>query len=99
MRNLTPTTSPELFIGAYGPTWREGLLSEHLDAFVRAGGTHRPSRSRGAGWAVIDGKAIPVVCSEVVRIDTEDGPISGRCGANALASSMTCDDHNLWDLA
>lgn len=94
MQHLTTTTAPADFIGAYGQQWRQGLLSEHLDLFVRAGGTHRPSRSLGAGWAVIDGKAIPVVCSEIVRVDTEDGPVSGRCGANALDATSTCDAHD-----
>lgn len=94
MRHLTTTTTPADFLGMYGQTWRQGLLSEHLDLFVRAGGTHRPSRSLGAGWAVVDGKAWPVVCSEIVRVDTEDGPVSGRCGANALARTGTCDRHD-----
>lgn len=91
---LTTETDPETFIGAYGQQWRAGLLSEHLDLFVRAGGTHRPSRSLGAGWAVIGTKAYPVVCSEIVRVDTEDGPVSGRCGANALARTGTCERHD-----
>lgn len=91
---LTTDTDPERFIGSYGQTWRSGLLSEHLDLFRRAGGTHRPSRNAGAGWAVIDGKAVPVVCSEIVRVDTEDGPVSGRCGANALDATGTCHAHD-----
>lgn len=95
MRHLTTTTAPADFIGMYGQTWREGLLSEHLDLFVRAGGTHRASRNGGAGWAVLDrGRAVPVVCSEIVRVDTEDGPVSGRCGANALEATGTCDAHD-----
>lgn len=92
--HLTTDTDPARFIGSYGQAWRSGLLSEHLDLFVRAGGTHRPSRSDGAGWAVVEGKAFPVVCSELVRVDTEDGPISGRCGANALAETGTCEGHD-----
>lgn len=96
MRHLTTNTDPQTFIGAYGQNWREGLLSEHLDLFVRAGGVHRPStHGLGAGWAVIDGRAIPVVCSEIVRVDTEDGPVSGRCGANAYALTGTCDFHGM----
>lgn len=93
-RTSPPTPTRIRFIGRYGQTWRDGLLSDHLDLFVRAGGTHRPSRSHGAGWAVIDGKAFPVVCSEIVRIDTEDGLVSGRCGANALAATGTCEAHD-----
>jgi hypothetical protein len=91
---LTTDTDPARFIGSYGQTWRWGLLSEHLDLFVRAGGTHRPSRSDKAGWAVVDGVAYPVVCSEIVRVDTEDGPVSGRCGANAIEETGTCEAHD-----
>lgn len=91
---LSPATAPDRFIGAYGPDWRSGLLSEHLELFRRAGGTHRPASSDGAGWAVIDGKAVPVVCSELIRVDTEDGPVSGRCGANALDATGTCYAHD-----
>lgn len=42
----------------------------------------------------MDGKAIPVVCSEIVQVDTEDGPVSGRCGVNALDVTGTCDAHD-----
>lgn len=91
---LTTTTDVDRFIGSYGPRWRAGLLSEHLDLFVRAGGTHRPSRSTGAGWAVIEGKAYPVVCSELVWVDTEDGRIDGRCGELALDATGTCPAHD-----
>lgn len=91
---LSPDTDPERFVGAYGQTWRPGVLSEHLALFQSAGGVHRPSQHGGAGWAVIDGRAVPVVCSELVRIDTEDGPQSGRCGANALDATGTCDAHD-----
>lgn len=90
---LTTDTPPDRFVGTYGPTWREGLLSEHLDLFRRAGGVHRPSNGTGAGWAVVDGRAVPVVCSELVRVDTEDGPVSGRCGNNALDATGTCESH------
>lgn len=56
---LTTATEPEQFIGAYGNRWREGLLSDHLDLFIQAGGAYRPSRGEGAGWAVVDGRGIP----------------------------------------
>lgn len=92
MRNLDTTTAPEMFLAGYGPRWTTGLLSEHLDLFVQAGGEFRPGASR-LGWAVVDRKAYPVVCSEIVRIDTEDGPMSGRCGAPAEADHGRCDSH------
>lgn len=96
---LTPDTAPETFIGAYGTDWRSGLLSEHLELFKQAGGTVRPSAGDGAGFALIplpDGGMVarPVVCSELVRVDTEDGPVSGRCGHNALEATGTCHRHD-----
>lgn len=94
VRLLDTNTDPQVFVGAFGPRWRAGVLSEQLDLFKRAGGVHRPSRSLGAGWAVIEGKAYPVVCSELVRVDTEDGPVSGRCGENALDATGTCAYHD-----
>jgi len=93
MRQLTTTTDPATFIGSYGQTWRSGLISEHLDLFVRAGGTHRPSRGTGAGWAVVEGRAYPVLCSEIIRVVTEDGAQSGRCGIPANANG-SCDAHD-----
>lgn len=92
-RHLTPATAPADFLGMYGPNWRQSLISEHLDLFRRAGGTFRPGNV-ALGWAVVDGKAYPVVCSEIVRIDTEDGPVSGRCGTPALARTGTCEAHD-----
>lgn len=91
---LTTATKPDRFVGAYGTSWRAGVLSEHLDLFRRAGGVHRPSNGDGAGWAVVDGRAFPVVCSELVEVWTEDGPASGRCGANALEASGMCPAHD-----
>lgn len=92
---LTTETDPDRFVGSYGPRWRSGVISEHLGLFVRAGGTHRPSNGDGAGWAVMsDGTAVPIVCSELVRVDTEDGPVSGRCGENAIDATGTCYAHD-----
>ena len=59
-------------VGYYGPTWREGILSER-----------RPDAEMG----------VPVVCSELVWINTEDGRIDGRCGQDVAANGMTCEAH------
>lgn len=96
---LTADTDPERFIGAYGPDWRAGLLSEHLDLFKLAGGAFRPSSGDGAGFALIpteDGGMIarPVVCSELIEVWTEDGRQSGRCGRPALDATGTCPAHD-----
>ena len=88
----------EKFIGAYGPSYRSGVLVDHADAFVAAGGRIR--HGKHAVWAVLpSGKAFPLVCGELVRIDTEDGPISGRCGrdiARAGACEMHADERQGW---
>lgn len=93
MRLLTTDTDPQVLIGLYGPDWSRGLLSEQVDLFTAAGGVVRPSLSGAADWAVLpDGTAYPVVCSEIIRVDTEDGPVSGRCGSLATDAGC-CDDH------
>lgn len=91
---LTPATEPSRFVGAYGPRWRWAVISEHLPAFVAAGGVHRPSAGFSAGWAVVDGVAYPIVCSEVIEVWTEDGRQSGRCGEHALAETGACEPHS-----
>lgn len=92
VRLLSETTPLEQFIGNYGNAHRSGLISEQVDLFVRAGGEIRKGNAH-MGWAVIEGKAYPILCSEVVRIDTEDGPVSGRCGQFALPVSGMCACH------
>ena len=97
MRHLTDTTSLDEFIGAYGPRHREGLISEHTWAFEKAGGTIRYSTSgTGRQWALVPSgkgeKAYPVVCSEIIKVDTEDGPTSGRCGEPAMRLGA-CERH------
>lgn len=96
---LTTDTDPARFIAGYGPDWKAGLLSEHLDLFQRAGGEHRMSDTGGAGWALVEAPdggwiAYPVVCSELVQVWTEDGPTSGRCGAPAIHATGTCYAHD-----
>ena len=67
--------------GNYGQDWVEGVLSDHLHL----------AESRGlitvfdadGGFFVRDVDTfdmLPVVCSEIVWIYTEDGRMDGRCG-------------------
>lgn len=93
MRYLTTTSPPEDFLGGYGQDWRQGVLSEQLELYLAAGGVVRPAASgSGASWAVVDGVAYPVVCSEVVEVWTEDGRQSGRCGRPAVELG-SCEGH------
>ena len=92
MKLFTSTTTPEQFIGSYGPTYRSALVVDHTDLFVAAGG--RIHVGLHATWAMVPGwQAFPVVCGEIVRIDTEDGPISGRCGCNVVGDLGACQGH------
>jgi hypothetical protein len=85
-------TKAEQFIGAYGQSYRAGVLIDHTDRFVEAGGTIRVGRH--AVWALVPKMAaIPVVCGEIVEIATEDGPISGRCGCNVAKDLGACAGH------
>ena len=97
MRLLTETTLPSEFVGAYGQNGRWGVISEHMDLFQRAGGDIRRAYTH-AGWAVVeDGRAFPILCSEVIRIETEDGPTSGRCGNFSIAGKGICTAHDFED--
>lgn len=76
--------------------YREGLLSEHVEAFRAAGGTVRFAASgSGRAWAVrSDGRAVPVVCGYIIEVFTEDGRDSGRCGADAYSGTYgMCEGH------
>ncbi len=85
--------TPSEFVGGYGPDWTRGVLSEHLESFVKAGGTWKRARSgSGQVWAIVEGKAYSFVCSEIVPIDTEDGVVAGRCGQVATVEG-SCEHH------
>lgn len=94
MRYLDQAAKLDQFIGLYGQAYRAGLLSEHVEMFREAGGVVRPAASgSGAHWAVVDGSNVyPVVCSELIVVDTEDGPVSGRCGYLAELEGA-CERH------
>ena len=79
-------TTPDTFVGGYGLNWRAGVLSEHAETFAKVGGTILDSSTgTGAQWAVLpDGTSYPVLCSEIIEVVTEDGPISGRCGLTSV---------------
>lgn len=92
MRSIE-TFTPEQFIGSYGSDWKWGVLFDHLEAFDAAGGEVRGASSgTGRVWAIVDRRAYPVVCGELIRVDTEDGPISGRCGL-PIEVGPSCEAH------
>ena len=95
---LAPT--PERFVGGYGHRWTQGVISEHVEAFVRAGGVVRAAKSgSGAQWALVGTKAYPVLCSDIIAVDTEDGKVTGRCGLLATrygACAGHADEADAW---
>ena len=85
--------------GNYGPRWTEGILTDHLDAAVEAG---LQLRAQSDGTAILtnsDGDSWQLVCSDVVLIATEDGPITGRCGEPAIRNAngefIWCRGHDM----
>ena len=92
MKLFTTITPPEQFIGSYGPAYRSSLVIDHVDLFEAAGGTIHVGKH--ATWAMVPGwQAFPVVCGDIVRIDTEDGPTDGRCGRNVVGDLGACQAH------
>jgi hypothetical protein len=96
MRTLTPGSRLDDLTGSYGPTWRRGVLSEHLHLVDEA--TKVFVSASGARTYVSDGHSTyPVVCSELVDVHTEDGFIVGRCGGDVPGDSFTCDGHRRYE--
>lgn len=93
-RQSTETFPLDSYVAPYGPRWREGILIDHVEAAQRAGHVLVRTGS-GHGWVrpAAGGRAIRVVCGEIVRIDTEDGPVSGRCGTPVLLDAAVCEGH------
>jgi hypothetical protein len=104
MRLFTSTTTPEEYVGQYGDrhvrddegysvlVGRRSLLIDHTEMFEAAGGTIRVGKH--ATWAVLPGgEAVPVVCGDIIRIHTEDGPSDGRCGLNVVGDLGACQGH------
>lgn len=88
----TASNSVDDFVGVYGNgPFRQGIISEHVPAAARAGLTYR-ALSRSGIIVDPEGRTAPVLCSELIRVDTEDGPVSGRCGALANLDGV-CDRH------
>lgn len=92
MRKLHEMT-PEQFVGFYGNDPKSGVLFDHLEGFDAAGGIVRGAASgTGRVWAVVDGRAYPVVCSEIIEVWTEDGRSDGRCG-RPIEVGPYCEAH------
>lgn len=94
MRRLIPGRTDEL-VGQYGPGWSEGVITEHLHL---ADPAHVRTLANGDRVVLVSDRgtlrrAVPVVCSEVIEVPTEDDPVSGRCGLRVRGDDFACPDH------
>jgi hypothetical protein len=91
---MTALTVLDRLVATYGDAHRRtGILSEHRSLAAIAGLRER-KLAAGTSWLVAaDGRAFPVLCSELIEVATEDGPVSGRCGALASDPLGMCPGH------
>ena len=93
MRFFTTTDTLDDFVGNYGnDRFRRGIVVDHVPAAIAAGHTYR-RLTRSAVVVDSSGRTAPVLCGEIIRVDTEDGPVSGRCGGLANLDGL-CDRHS-----
>lgn len=91
MRSWSGPQPADSLAGWYGPDGQcFGIITDHihlLDGEVRD--------LDGYAYAIskYDSKHFAVLCSEIIRVDTEDGPSDGRCGENVRTGQYTCDMH------
>lgn len=90
----TQQTKPHLNdrVGAYGYDYGQvGIISEHLhlvDIEIKV-----PRHGRPLAVAP-DGTTAKILCSEVISVPTEDGPVSGRCGERVeTKDGYACPGH------
>jgi hypothetical protein len=72
----------------YGPV-QEGIPSD----FLGDAGLEAHVIADGRLIVAIDGKVVPVLCSEVISVVTEDGPGTGRCGEVLRGDVYACPGH------
>lgn len=86
-------TLTDRFVRLYGRGWKPGVVVDDVPAFEAAGGVVRDG-AHGGMWAVVEGgRAYPVVCGDIVMLDSEDGPVTGRCGLAASSETGACVGH------
>lgn len=82
----------ETLVSNYGEAYQfTGVLTEHL-ALVAP----EAIRNFASGRKVVaadSGHAYFVCCSELIEVHTEDGPMSGRCGAPVYGEDWACPGH------
>lgn len=82
----------EIAEGHYGKNFEfTGVLSDEVGR-VEEGARRLP----GGTWIYVqpDGRTSKIVCSEIIRAETEDGPVSGRCGKPIdTREGFACPEH------
>jgi hypothetical protein len=66
-----------------------GIIGEHL----HAAGLESHVIADGRQIVAIDGKIVEVLCSELIRVRTEDGDRDGRCGTPLRGDAWACPGH------
>jgi hypothetical protein len=83
------------FSGTYGVEWNTAILVDVLDRAVAAGLVLRTMPASGRQYLTgpQGGRALPVVCGDIIEVWTEDGRMDGRCGLPVLAGLGACEGH------
>lgn len=80
--------------GVYGPgPFRLGVLSEWEGIAEEAGMIVRTTATSRWVTGPKGGAAFPILCSELIPVETEDGIVSGRCGQAVTVDSAWCPGH------
>jgi hypothetical protein len=83
------------YVGAYGPDWITGVVTDHVGSALEAGALlHKAASGKTYLTGPKGGVAIPVLCGELVPVATEDGVIDGRCGLPVLNDDLACPGHH-----
>lgn len=95
MRQLTHTHNLNDLVGSYGPDWRTGVCADHEHMWMGRTG----NLPTGKRILIRDDCSFEqVVCGEIIWIDTEDGRIDGRCGADVFDADWACPGHRRDDI-
>lgn len=80
-------------VGSYGPGYRHGVITDHVGRAQQEGWTVHVAASGRTYISDPKGAAYPVLCGEIVHINTEDGPTDGRCGSYVYHDGIACPSH------
>lgn len=87
--------------GNYGqpPRQHHGVITEHVHVIMRNCKDVTIDIQRATDGTTVDGYLVQgddrfqLLCSEVINVYTEDGPVSGRCGHPVFGDRPVCEMH------